>query len=719
MSLTLIASLTLMAGRSSAQKADDLAVKAEAILIKNCAECHKKSVKLKKVKGDLDLWNPKDTGDAERKILVPGKPETSEMIRRLRPEEKTEQMPPKKALSDADYQVLKAWVKAGGKYPTGKIETRSTDDKPPAKKPPVKVSEEDKGALAEKARDLLSTYCHRCHGVEFNGRLDVMKRTVMIAERKGKKRPYVTPGNPDKSDLFLRFAEDMPPEEETLRPSAADREVIKQWIEAGAPDFSTTNVRKFVSTKEMILTMRNHLKNAVSEDRPYLKFFTMTHLHNDPTVTENLFRQSIAALSKVINSLSWRPDIVVPKAIDRENTIFVVDIRELDWDRSSTGVKLWRAILAAYPYGLRYDEDDTDDEFAQADKDLYRYAGNVLPYIRGDWFVTTAARPPLYHILLQLPNNAVPLEKDLNVDIYANFQSNKLVRAGFIKSGVSGQNRMLERHPAKFGAYWKSYDFKEHTGDKAVDRDLAARANIINYPLGPKFPGRRGNEFDKQAFIHDGGEAIFHLPNGLQGYFLVNGKDGRIDQGPEDVVSDNKKTSGTPAIVNGLSCMYCHRHGMIRFTDEIRESTSVGGAARVKVRRLFPEQKKMEELLRKDEARFMTALDQAIGPFLKVGKNKETPIEKLTGEPVGELARRYKLVALGVETVAAELGYEKVNEFETLLKISPELRDLGLGPLAKAGGSIKRFEWERIGATSLFQRVARRLKKGTPVNVLK
>src|SRR5262245_23334617 len=124
------------------------------------------------------------------------------------------------------------------------------------------------------------------------------------------------------------------------------------------------------------------------------------------------------------------------------------------------------------------------------------------------------------------------LERKLGVYVADNFKRDKLARAGFTASGVSGQNRMVERHESPYGAYWKSYDFKSNAG----------RGNLFRFPLGPAFAG---NPYADQAFAHDGGEIIFNLPNGLQGYLLVNGKDGRIDEGPVEVVSDSLKTSGT------------------------------------------------------------------------------------------------------------------------------------------------------------------------------
>src|SRR5438270_690504 len=133
-------------------------------------------------------------------------------------------------------------------------------------------------------------------------------------------------------------------------------------------------------------------------------------------------------------------------------------------------------------------------------------------------------------------------------------------------SGVSSQNRLVDRHPALYGAYWKSYDFKHNEG----------KGNLFRFPLGPAFGD---NPFPNQAFEHAGGEIIFNLPNGLQGYLLVDAKGRRIDVGPADVVADSLRTSGTTEVANGLSCMACHDQGMRKFKDTVRAGLGVAGSA--------------------------------------------------------------------------------------------------------------------------------------------
>ncbi len=376
-----------------------------------------------------------------------------------------------------------------------------------------------------------------------------------------------------------------------------------------------------------------------------------------------------------------------------------MDLRKLGWEEP----KLWRAVLKEYPYGLHW-RNHPDANLDRLDQKLRHLSDCDLAVIRGDWFIVHATQPKLYYTLLQLPATAGELERDLKVHVERNILQGEVKRGGFATSGVSGQNRMVERHDSAYGAYWKSYDFKP----------ARPNGNLPRYPLGPKF---KGNEFSRQAFEHDGGEIIFSLPNGLQGYFLVDAVDKRIDEGPIQVVRDNLMTSGTPAIVAGLSCMACHKSGTIPFKDQIREGSALRGEALRAVQRLYPPQKEMSEALKKDEKRFTDALEEACGPFLRTAPElKEKPIGEFA-EPVAEIARLYGLVDLNADMVAAELWLEKgAAGLKARLEIDDELDRLGLGVLRKEGGALKRNDWEAFSeGVSLFHEVARRVKAGTPL----
>jgi serine/threonine-protein kinase len=565
------------------------------------------------------------------------------------------------------------------------------DAEPP---PPTK---EAAGQLAERGVALLKMYCYRCHGIDFKvPRFNVLDRPGLVATR-GKAEPtYVVPGKPDESYLWQRVGvdNDMPPRGK--QPSGAEKAILKEWIAAGAP-FPGRPARAFKSEKTVLHAIHDHLRKTAPEVRRFQRYFTLTHLYNNHQhVSADELRLYRAALAKLVNSLSWKRTLVVPRAVDAEETVFAVDLRHLGWEAHD----LWKEILRAYPYGLTHGR-AADAALRNLARDVYDLAGTDVPYLRADWFIATASQPPLYHTLLRLPAHARDLERQLKVDVRQDFLDGKLARAGLTRSGVSKQNRLLDRHDAAYGAYWKSYDFKSDDGT----------GNLVHFPLGPRF---EGHPFPRHAFGHAGGEIIFNLPNGLQGYLLVDEKDRRIDLGPVDIVRDGLETAGTPQIVNGLSCMACHKHGMIRFEDRLRAGTSLKGDARVKVHELFRTKDEMDRLLAKDEDRFLRAVDKATGAFLKVGEDRGKNIRDFP-EPIGAIARLY-VRNLGLEEVAYELGIEPVT-LKTFLANNPRLRALGLGPLA-VEGTIPRSVWSSPeNVLSLFQDVARELELGTPIIV--
>jgi serine/threonine-protein kinase len=574
-----------------------------------------------------------------------------------------------------------------------------------------RAAEPDTKTLAAQARGVLKTYCHRCHHGEGSegGDFDVLKVETLTAPRDGD-TPYVVPGKPAESYLYQRLAirkqgkGDMPPQKIRERPSDADKEAVRQWIEASAPTFLDSKpARKFITLAEVLAAVRDHLRDADEEKQPHLRYFTLHHLANNPAVSEDDLRLCRAALSKALNSLTWSPDIVPVEPVDKAATIFVIDVRDTQWDRDN----LWQEILNANPYGLKY---HNHPGLRKLNDEINRLSRDALPIVRADWFVATATRPPLYHALLRLPARASQLERDLGVKVIADSfldpTPELIARGGFARSGVSGQNRLVERHRAQHGAYWKSYDFKPDS----------ARAKLTRFPLGPLglFPEKE-HPFKDQAFRHDGGEIIFNLPNGLQGYLLVNGKDERIEEGPIQVVGDELRTSGTPAIVTGLSCMACHKHGMIPFKDQIRTTHAVFGKPARQVELLYPEAKVMNRLVERDEARFLAALERAVGRFLRVGPDKDKPLKQFP-EPVGEVARTYRLLYLDLKTLACELDIEDPKEL--LQQVGEKKwKQLGLEAVLKPGGEVSRLEWEAVDDVSLMQEVARELRY-TPVGTV-
>jgi mono/diheme cytochrome c family protein len=597
-----------------------------------------------------------------------------------------------------------AWVVAAqGQEKAAQVEVKEGGSSATSPAEPERpAGDEEKAKLATAARGVLKQYCLRCHKGEGSegGDFDVLKVADLV-EKGDRDEPLVIKGDPDASFLFQRILSDeMPPKSAPLRPDGEARRIILDWIKQGAADFPKEQEakREPVALKEVLTLVRDHLRGIPEEQRERIRFFTLHQVANDPGASEADLRLRRAALSKLINSLSDKRRIVVPKAIDPGQTVFAIDLGDYGWDRDT-----WIALEQAYPYGLAY-ANRSDQALGRLDREIEEESGTTLPILRADWFIATASRPPLYHQILKLPEVAKDLEQRLGVDIAANFKepddsrNERIARGGFARSGVSGQNRLVERHEMPFGAYWKSYDFKAGN----------ARAKLTRFPLGPKnlFPAGE-HPFERQAFVHDGGEIIYNLPNGLQAYMLIDGEDNRIGEGPIEVVSDALKTSGTPAIVTGVSCMACHKHGMIPFKDEVRAGSALFAESERQVQRLYPEAKVMDGLLEHDERAFMAALEKAVGPFLLAGNDSGKDL-KVFPDPVGEVARGYRLGYLDLGCVAREL--DLADPAELLGSVGERrLKELGLEILTKKG-VIGRPEWEAVDRVSLMQELARDLR---------
>jgi mono/diheme cytochrome c family protein len=523
-----------------------------------------------------------------------------------------------------------------------------TAEKPtPATKPESPKSEPAPGSdnLAEAAQAVLRTSCYRCHGQE--GTSEGGFNFVLNLEKL--RRTHVKPQAPGDSLLWERMTADddsvMPPPDEKTRPSAADIATVKAWIEAGAPATAAVKPRDFVSNDEVIKHILANIRAAPERSRRFLRYFTLTHLYN-ALVSDDELRTYHNAFLKLINSLSWNTDLLVPEAIDPAATIWRVDIRQLNWSG-----EVWESVEDANPYFLNL---TTRDAVA-----CYEATQCKMPLVRVDWFVFAASKPPLYHTIICIPATDKELEATLKVNVEANIDQEQAIRAAFNRSGVSQNNRLIERHKSPYGSYWKSYDFGGNVGQQ----------NLFEHPLGPGSDG--------ESFRHDGGELIFTLPNGLQGYMLADSQGQRIDKGPTAIVSDPKQPDKT--VTNGVSCMSCHYMGVIPKTDEIGAFVRANPNAFKNaddILALYREPEELSDVLAEDAKRFAAAME-------KIGI---TSLSR-SGEPVSTMAARFEQ-ELDLQMTACEFGFAP-DVFTKRLKAS-EAMARSFGALLVPGGTIKR-----------------------------
>lgn len=528
--------------------------------------------------------------------------------------------------------------------------------------------------LAARATAVLRTHCYRCHGQDgaVEGGLNyLLDRDRLVARRK------LVPGAPERSPLYLRTARGkMPPPGETPRPTSAEIAVLRRWIEAGAPGSVSAPERRLVTERTGLEWMRADLDRADRRARRFRRYFSLIPLANAGAGADELstYRN---ALAKLINSLSWHPRITAPVPVDPHGLLLRIDLRDYLLDATS-----WNRLLADYPYGILHD--------TGVGRAVLVATGTRMPVVRADWFVATASRAPLYYDLLQMPTNLGELERQLRVDAALNLQQDRVARAGFNGSGISRNNRLLERHDAMNGAYWRSYDF-EAVPQNLLERNLLVpdRRNLFAYPLGPG--GAETN------FRHAGGEVIFHLPNGLHGYMLVNARNERINKGPTDIVSDPKRPDR--AVEAGLSCMNCHATGILQKDDQIREhvkknARAFSAADRELIEALHPPAARLRALMEEDSHRFQAAVART--------GNRTT-----AAEVIMTMTLRFE-ADVDLPTLAAELGVAPPSLMPHLGATETLARNLGA--LRLPGGTVSR----QVEIAS-FGELVRAVRLGTPM----
>ena len=504
--------------------------------------------------------------------------------------------------------------------------------------------------LAQEAYLIFEQSCFDCHGPHgaFTEQLVIESASQLIDTG------AVVRGNPDASELYGRLRENDPekrmPQGQPQLPAAAI-ETIGNWILAGAPSWDVQHDVNFITMDAMLDTIKKHVQSLPRFDRASARYFTLTHLYNAGESQETLRAYQIA-LSKLVNSLSWGSEIIEPQPIDPRKTIFYIDLRRYEWDVRNDA---WTQIEQEYPYSIEFDSDTQAGLFKKL-TDLREEMDCEVPFVYVDWFLATASLPPLYHDILDLPETDRELERELGIDVARNRQSApgvRVWRAGLNDSGVSKNNRVVERHQSPHGAYWKSYDFAGSVGVR----------NIFTNPLN---------------FRHDGGEIVFNLPNGLQAYYISDASGNRINEAPTTIVSNPDERDGI--VRNGISCIGCHTEGMKTFEDEVRGviTKAPDGPAKVQALRLYVEKEVMDEKVREDTDRYRQALKATGGVFGGI-----EPVYRFYKAFEGPVDAAYAAAAVGLETEAL---LAKIRE-------NPSLQRLGLRTLESESGNVKRDAW--------------------------
>lgn len=545
-------------------------------------------------------------------------------------------------------------------------------------------------ALAAKVKEIFRSRCYECHGGSATqGGVDVLNVEELLDLE------LLVEKEPDHSAMYLLLVESdedarMPLGLPALPPE--EIELVRRWISKGAVEFPDDvgdsldpsdflRVGEYRKRDYLLKKILEHQRSLPVNQRYHYRYFSSHHLLTGGATQEEL-QVHQDALFKALNHLSRERAIVRPTVINPgTSTLFAVDLRDLGWHRTAATsqdeastrktINLYDLVLLEYPYGVIHEDLETWDAIALEYLAPAKLARPV-PYVRADWFASVATLPPLYHDLLELPRTLTELEGQLGVDSEDNLHQRIAKRGAMAVSGVSRSNRAVERHPSRHGAYWKSIDYASSKGSE----------NIFADPIN----------------LHGtGGEMIFNLPNGLQGYYITDGAGVRLDFAPTSIVTD--KFAQDKTVRNGLSCIRCHDRGIKEFKDDVRPAIEkISGSGLIDKRatlELYPPREEMSELVAKDQRRFLDAMESLI----------ET---KPQDEPLTPVSKRFLDAPLQLTAVAGELGLSSPDELRIIVR-QPQLTGLGLVALADAG-VIRRDTWE-----DHYDQVVTALGLGVPV----
>lgn len=499
------------------------------------------------------------------------------------------------------------------------------------------------------SHNVRQNYCASCHNAPAasGGFASVLDDEAIIESGK------VRPGDPDNSPVYVRPRDGTMPPAGSPKPSEWEIDLIKQWI------LCLPSAQDDIDQGELIAYGLDFLVDLALD----LQDLRLADARRNARYLL-LGEEDERTLDYALNSLS-SAGVVVKAWRSAGLQALRIDLRDYGWD-----AERWEHLVTGYPYAIDYTQIGADTErhnplAIEAYRLLQAETGTAIPYVHSDWLLGQATRGQLYYDMLFGPG---AVEKDidilarLGVDVAANVAAGAVARAGFQLSGVSANNRVIERHEAFLtgGYLWVSYDYATSERDDNIWLDPV---NLDN----------------------DASEAIFTLPNGLQGYYLVNGAGVLQANAPQAIVADELRPDH--AVEVGLSCMGCHfADGIIAKTDEIRgyvEANFAFGQARDDALRLYPGQAALDNYFADDETRYTGARDitgaivsdSRIGPVLASVLSYEAPVT--------------------ADRAAATLGLTG-SELLALMGAEPDAFPPETLVLRAPFGTVRREVWEEV-----------------------
>lgn len=392
---------------------------------------------------------------------------------------------------------------------------------------------------ADRAKQILSVYCGNCHlpGKTIDGKKGQTPYAQDVERFSRDDWKGIFENLDDRS--MPRRGDPNPPKvssEQKVQDLTALQAYAQFMLNESKPGSGvglTLKTGACVPESVTMKTILDDLKATKPEDGPLdrYRYINLNQLRSSGMSDEDITKLKMG-FNKLFNTLTWKPDITKLQEIDGGN-VLKLDLKAFGW----TGDKQWKKIDQEDPFRVLSKDDPSR-------KELELLTGSSSPVIRADWAMANLSRAKFADAFNDDNENPpVVTEGQLFDRLGANqaqlFAEDKVMSAGTLTSGVSGQNRVFNRFPTADGGFiYSSDDYANSSNSgKAILRDL----------LAPK---------------RDGGEFIYRKPNGMWGWKLALANGNRLDDAPLAIIQDG---SAFGAIVNSpQQCFSCHSNDLLK-----------------------------------------------------------------------------------------------------------------------------------------------------------
>jgi serine/threonine-protein kinase len=536
----------------------------------------------------------------------------------------------------------------------------------PVNPPPLTPQE----LARDQAQNILLSNCGGCHGTQLTPATARAQMNYINDMEKLALNNKIVPLDAESSPIIRRMRnKSMPPPNEGGRPVAtADIDIVASYI--NTPEFwpgvpkATCNDNPPMNFDDLYEEVSSDLRRQDVRDRPFMRYISLDNRVGAGVCANTTLDLDRQALAKMINSLSIDPTVVTPDVANAEQTLYRVDLRDIQWNRAitvegTTFNDVWEAIIDANAYAVPFEGDQADD--ARAD------AVTEVPVMFLDSMLDVAMIGNLYYAIIGVDVTQsldTFVSDQLGIDVVANLENEDLVRAGTTKSFISRQDRLIEGHQIEIrpGVYYQSFDFADVQNE-----------SIFQNPFG---------------FNEGGREAIFTLPNGMLGYLIAD-ENGALVQ-DSDILLDSSQANYRA--ITSVSCANCHVNGLIPVIDEVRAVVERNARVLIEDGTLNEEQFDQLDAVYLEPEDFAARVeDESDAFYLSALRRASLPVNG--AEPVSRVFIRFDL-DMSLEDAAGDLGVSADELADNLDLLDPVLSVLD-------GSTLDRDDFTAQYVTSL------------------